>query len=52
MAAALGEKGPEYSIKPEKVTPQLDASQWPLLLKNYDKRAYSESLYLHCADFG
>ncbi|KAG7450380.1 centromere/microtubule binding protein cbf5 [Guyanagaster necrorhizus] len=25
-----------YSIKPE-ITPKLDTSQWPLLLKNYDK---------------
>ncbi len=25
-----------YSIKPE-TTPKLDTSQWPLLLKNYDK---------------
>lgn len=38
MAAALGEKGVDYSIKPENVTPTLDTSQWPLLLKNYDKR--------------
>ncbi|KAL8383157.1 hypothetical protein RB595_006762 [Gaeumannomyces hyphopodioides] len=27
----------EYSIKPEQVTPSLDTSNWPLLLKNYDK---------------
>lgn len=27
----------EYSIKPQKSTPALDTSQWPLLLKNYDK---------------
>ncbi|VDB86501.1 unnamed protein product [Peniophora sp. CBMAI 1063] len=27
----------EYSIKPENVQPVLDTSQWPLLLKNYDK---------------
>ncbi|KAI9742020.1 MAG: centromere/microtubule-binding protein cbf5 [Cirrosporium novae-zelandiae] len=27
----------EYSIKPQAVTPALDTSQWPLLLKNYDK---------------
>ena len=24
-------------IKPESVTPSLDASKWPLLLKNYDR---------------
>lgn len=28
----------EYSIKPEAVTPAVDTSTWPLLLKNYDKR--------------
>ncbi|KAJ7597186.1 putative rRNA pseudouridine synthase [Mycena floridula] len=27
----------EYSIKPQASTPALDTSQWPLLLKNYDK---------------
>lgn len=28
----------DYSIKPQAVTPSLDTSNWPLLLKNYDKR--------------
>jgi hypothetical protein len=28
----------EYSIKPENVTPAIPTSEWPLLLKNYDKR--------------
>ena len=27
----------EPQIKPEKTTPTLDTSEWPLLLKNYDK---------------
>ena len=27
----------DYSIKSEAATPKLDTSQWPLLLKNYDK---------------
>jgi len=31
------QKSGEYLIKPESVKPQLDTSQWPLLLKNYDK---------------
>ena len=26
----------DFVIKPEKVTPKLDTSSWPLLLKNYD----------------
>lgn len=28
----------EYTIKPQAVTPAVDTSEWPLLLKNYDKR--------------
>ncbi|KAK9156645.1 hypothetical protein Scep_003219 [Stephania cephalantha] len=32
-----GEEKEEFSIKPQSFTPQLDASQWPILLKNYDK---------------
>lgn len=28
----------EYSIKPQAVAPALDTSQWPLLLKNFDRR--------------
>jgi len=27
----------DFSIKPEKVQPVLSTSEWPLLLKNYDK---------------
>jgi len=27
----------EFSIKPTAVTPAVDTSEWPLLLKNYDK---------------
>ncbi|KAF4980455.1 hypothetical protein FZEAL_3541 [Fusarium zealandicum] len=27
----------EYTIKPQAVTPAVDTSSWPLLLKNYDK---------------
>ena len=27
----------DYAIKPESSQPTLDTSQWPLLLKNYDK---------------
>lgn len=28
----------DFSIKPENVTPAISTSEWPLLLKNYDKR--------------
>lgn len=36
---SVGEKQVEedFQIQPEKVTPTLDTSQWPLLLKDYDK---------------
>jgi hypothetical protein len=38
MAMAISQKEIDYSIKPEAVTPAVDTSTWPLLLKNYDKR--------------
>jgi H/ACA ribonucleoprotein complex subunit 4 len=28
----------DFSIKPENVTGDIPTSEWPLLLKNYDKR--------------
>lgn len=38
---SVAKKGEEdYSIKPQAATPALDTSNWPLLLKNYDKREY------------
>lgn len=30
----------EHCIKPQAVTPALDTSSWPLLLKNYDRREF------------
>jgi hypothetical protein len=38
----------EFTIKPQASTPQLDTSNWPLLLKNYDKR----KSYPNCPSFG
>lgn len=38
MAVQAAKVDVEYAIKPEAVTPALDTSTWPLLLKNYDKR--------------
>jgi H/ACA ribonucleoprotein complex subunit 4 len=32
----------DYAIKPENVTSVIPTSEWPLLLKNYDKRQYPE----------
>lgn len=37
-AAAIGADPADYAIKPEQLVPTLDAKDWPLLLKNYDKR--------------
>lgn len=34
---ALGQQSGDYSLKPDSTAPKLDTSQWPLLLKNYDK---------------
>ncbi|KAK4689536.1 H/ACA ribonucleoprotein complex subunit 4, partial [Tremellales sp. Uapishka_1] len=36
QVSALQQSG-DYAIKSEATTPKLDTSQWPLLLKNYDK---------------
>ena len=33
-----GEEQEDYAIKPQAVTPAIDTSSWPLLLKNYEKR--------------
>ncbi|KAI9786867.1 MAG: centromere/microtubule-binding protein cbf5 [Geoglossum umbratile] len=37
MASAPVKDEQDYSIKPQAVTPAVDTSNWPLLLKNYDK---------------
>jgi hypothetical protein len=37
MAVVPSKVDVDYSIKPEAVTPVVDTSKWPLLLKNYDK---------------
>ena len=37
MALVLGNDEADYSIKPENSTPALNTSDWPLLLKGYDK---------------
>jgi H/ACA ribonucleoprotein complex subunit 4 len=36
MAMVVAQKDVDYSIKPEAVTPVVDTSSWPLLLKNYN----------------
>jgi H/ACA ribonucleoprotein complex subunit 4 len=38
MALVKQDDGEEKIIKPEAVTPKVDTSDWPLLLKNWDQR--------------
>ncbi|BDD61968.1 centromere/microtubule-binding protein cbf5 [Monascus purpureus] len=37
MAVALAKEDIDYTIKPEAATPSISTSDWPLLLKDYDK---------------
>lgn len=37
MALVKQDDGDEMIIKPEAVTPSVDTSAWPLLLKNWDQ---------------
>lgn len=39
------QKEGDFSIKSQGVTPKLDTSEWPLLLKNYDKLLVRSSHY-------
>jgi H/ACA ribonucleoprotein complex subunit 4 len=39
----------EQVIKPQAVVPAVDTSDWPLLLKNYDKRMYLLSVEVNCS---
>lgn len=38
MALVAAQPDVDYTIKPQAITPSVDTSDWPLLLKNYDKR--------------
>lgn len=40
----------DFAIKPTKVTPPLDTSQWPILLKNYDKLNVRTGHYTPCEE--
>lgn len=42
----------DVMIQPQKTTPPLDASKWPLLLKNYDKLNVSAFVRTHCTFSG
>jgi hypothetical protein len=41
MVVAKNKGEEDYSIKPEAVTPAVDTSTWPLLLKNYNQRKFT-----------
>lgn len=43
MALVKQSDSDEMVIKPEAVTPAVDTSSWPLLLKNWDQRMLSSS---------
>lgn len=53
MTTKDGKPAEDFSIKPSAVTPTLDTSQWPLLLKNYEKRTSEplKHIALACAFF-
>ena len=38
MAVVVSNSEVDYAIKPQNLTPAVDTSDWPLLLKSYDKR--------------
>ena len=38
MALVKQDEGEELIIKPEAVTPAINTSEWPLLLRNWDQR--------------
>ena len=40
LVKQAGDDGEELIIKPEAVTPAVDTSGWPLLLRNWDQCEY------------
>ena len=46
MAVAVAKEEMDYAIKPEASSSKIDTSEWPLLLKNYDKRMFTPRPYL------
>jgi H/ACA ribonucleoprotein complex subunit 4 len=40
-----GDQEVDYTIKPEAVTPAIDSSSWPLLLKNYNNCTHYKFFY-------
>ena len=39
--ASVQEGSVEFAIQPQAAAPTIDTSEWPLLLKDYDKREYA-----------
>ena len=46
MAVAVAKEEMDYMIKPEAAASKIDTSEWPLLLKNYDKRTFTSRSHL------
>lgn len=44
--AAVKNQEVDYSIKPEAISPSASTEDWPLLLKNYDKRTCRKKKFL------
>jgi len=40
MALVKANEDAEYLIKPENISPTIDSSAWPLLLKNWEQCTY------------
>lgn len=47
MAVTGAKEEIDYTIKPEAGANNISTADWPLLLKNYDKRMLTKSLSLH-----
>jgi hypothetical protein len=46
MALVQQDKVGDFTIVPQATAPPISTSDWPLLLKDYDKRVYPFSPYL------
>lgn len=44
--AAVNNQEMDYAIKPEAVKPTISTEDWPLLLKNYEKRMWKKLLQI------
>lgn len=47
MAVSVAKQEMDYTIKPEAATPAISTADWPLLLKNYEKRTFGIEALSH-----